>query len=244
MYRLRLMFCMSLFVFGLSCTKPAPKLPELVEEFVSTTLSFSPVSATAAGYHQHKSSTLDEMLDNYDERSIKEQSKWYRQFQQRLQQIDSKTLDAEAQADYQILADQTELALAEFGAIQNYKHNPTLYVELVGNALFSPLVLDYAPLEDRYRHIIERMRRIPQLLGEARQNLVSSPAIWTEVALQENDANRDVIIGPLSQQCPGIHRVIFEHASREKRAAPLAFGFFSIAERKFAAPPGPMKCAM
>ncbi|MCC6588857.1 MAG: DUF885 domain-containing protein [Bryobacterales bacterium] len=226
MYRHRLMFFMSPLLLALSCSKPAPQLPDLVQEFVYTTLSFSPVTATAAGYHQHKSSTLDEMLDNYGERSIKEQRQWYEEFKQRLQQIDPKTLDPQAQADYKIIADQVELAFIEFDSIQNYKHNPTLYVELVGNALFNPLVLEYAPLEDRYRHIIERMRRVPQLLGEARQNLVSAPVIWTEVALQENEANRDLIIGTLSKECPGIHRVIFEHASREALRAIEDFRLF------------------
>ena len=63
MYGIRLTLLASLFLFALSCSKPAAKLPDLVQEFVYTTLSFAPVTATAAGYHQHKSSTLDEMLD-------------------------------------------------------------------------------------------------------------------------------------------------------------------------------------
>ncbi len=39
------------------------------------------------------------------------------------------------------------LSLLELDKIQSYRHNPTVYVELVGNALFNPFVLEYAPLE-------------------------------------------------------------------------------------------------
>ena len=38
--------------------------------------------------------------------------------------------------DYDILQDQISLSLLELDTIQNYKHNPTLYVELIGNALY------------------------------------------------------------------------------------------------------------
>ncbi len=52
--------------------------------------------------------------------------------------------------------------------IQSFRHNPTIYVELVGNALFNPFVLEYAPMETRYRHIIQRLFKVPELMQQAR----------------------------------------------------------------------------
>ena len=57
-----------------------------------------------------------------------------------------------------------------------------MYVEMVGNALFAPLTLEYAPLPVRIRHIVARLQKLPLLLDQARTNLISSPAIWTKVA--------------------------------------------------------------
>ena len=41
----------------------------------------------------------------------------------------------------------------EFDEIQGYRHNPTTYVELLGNGLYAHYVLHYAPALERYRHI-------------------------------------------------------------------------------------------
>lgn len=217
-----------LIILAAACggRKPVPVLGDLVQEFVHTSLSYSPVNATAAGYHAHNGMPLDILLDSYDENELGRQRTWYRDFQARLQLIDAAKLTPEDQADYMILRDQAALALLELDTIQSYKHNPTLYVELVGNALFSPFMLEYAPLEERYRHIVERLRRVPQLLGQARQNLVNSPTIWTEVALSENQGNRDLIVDALGPRCPPRIKRSFDHASLEAIHAIEDFGKF------------------
>ncbi len=55
------------------------------------------------------------------------------------------------------------MSLLDLNTIQSFKHNPTMYVELVGNALFSPMVLNYAPKEKRFQQIIKRLEKIPTL---------------------------------------------------------------------------------
>src|SRR5262249_56799205 len=68
-----------------------------------------------------------------------------------------------------------------------------MYVELIGNALFNPLVLEYAPKPQRIRHIIARLGKIPTLTEQAKQNLTAAPDIWTNVAIDENQGNIDLI---------------------------------------------------
>ena len=57
------------------------------------------------------------------------------------------TLNPEDGADWQLIDDQIGLNLLEYDKIQSYKHNPTVAVELIGNALFLPLTQQYAPLD-------------------------------------------------------------------------------------------------
>ena len=64
-----------------------------------------------------------------------------------------RSLTPEDRADLAIIHDQISLALLELQSIQSYRHNPTLYVELIGNALYSPYVLEYTDKATRYRHI-------------------------------------------------------------------------------------------
>jgi len=177
------------------CSRRAshPPFGPAAEEFVFGSLALSPVSATLSGYHQHNGKSLDEALDDFSAQGISGQRKFYSDFRVRLEQWDTAGLTAEERADFQILSDQIALGMLELDRIQNYRHNPTVYVELIGNALFNPLVLEYAPKPKRIRHIIARLGKIPALLEQAKQNLVDSPQIWTKVAIDENQGNVDLV---------------------------------------------------
>src|SRR5581483_7756165 len=96
--------------------------------------------------------------------------------------------------------------------IQSHRHNPTLYVEIIGNALYSPYVLNYAPLPDRFRHIIARLVKVPELIRQAQANLLDAPPIWNEVAREENVGNTTLIDGPLRRACPSGLRMRYDQA--------------------------------
>ena len=68
-----------------------------------------------------------------------------------------------------------------------------MYVETLGNALFTPYVLEYAPKPDRIQHIIARLQKVPLYLDQAATNLVSAPDVWTQVAIEENQGNIDLV---------------------------------------------------
>jgi uncharacterized protein (DUF885 family) len=90
----------------------------------------------------------------------------------------------------------------ELDEIQSYRHNPTVYVELVGNALYTHYTLHYAPDRERFHHIIERLKRIPALVQQAEANLQDAPEIWNRVAREENAGNLDLIDKELRHACP------------------------------------------
>ena len=175
---------------------------QLEDEFVHGALALSPVSATAAGYHVHNGKRLDEMLDDFSLIGIGEQRHFFRSLHDRMEVIKQDSLDPEQKADYRLMDDQVVLALMEVNLIRSYVHNPTVYVELVGNALFSPFVLEYAPKPERYRHIVKRLERVPVLMLEGRQALRDSPEIWIQVALEENEGNINLIDKTLRAGAP------------------------------------------
>ncbi len=175
---------------------------QLENEFVHGALALSPVSATAAGYHVHDGKRLDEMLDDFSPFGIGEQRHFFRSLHDRMEVIKQDTLDPEQKADYRLMDDQVMLALMEVNLIRSYTRNPTVYVELVGNALFSPFVLEYAPKPERYRHIVKRLERVPALMLEGRQALKDSPEIWIKVALEEDEGNIALIDKTLRAGAP------------------------------------------
>jgi uncharacterized protein (DUF885 family) len=188
-------FCILALALMTGCGSPAPRqsFDSIAEEFVYGTLALSPVSATQAGYHRHEGKSLDENLDDFSAAGIAAQRQFYTGFRGRLEKWNTASLTPEERADFQILSDQIALGLLELDRIQSYRHNPTMYVELIGNGLFNPFVLEYAPKPLRIRHIIARLGKIPALLEQAKQNLADSPEIWTTVAIDENQGNIDLI---------------------------------------------------
>jgi uncharacterized protein (DUF885 family) len=168
-------------------------LAPLADEFVFTTLAFSPVNSTAQGYHQHRGRNLDSELDNFGPKGINEQRNFYTGFHQRLEQIDRNKLSPEDRADYDIIQGQIALSKFDIDIAQTWRTNPTMYVELAGNAIFAPFVLEYAPLPDRMRHIIARLEKFPEMVRQARGNLRRCPPVWIKVAKEENLGNIDLI---------------------------------------------------
>jgi uncharacterized protein (DUF885 family) len=202
----------------MSCKQQAPPpakpdLSALTDDFVYGSLALSPVSATSAGYHQHKGINLDEQIDDFSAAGIDQQHKFFTDFHNRLASIQQESLSAEDRTDYQIIDNQVNLALLDFEKIQSYRHNPTVYVELVGNALFNPFVLEYAPLDQRYRAIIQRLNKIPALMQQGEANLMDAPEIWNRVAREENEGNLDLIDKTLRAKAPDALKADYDRAA-------------------------------
>ena len=136
---------------------------------------------------------LDEAIDDFSPAGIDAQRRFYQDTQKRLAALDVASLDRGQQADLEILRNNVGIALLELDTIQSYRHNPTVYVELAGNALYTPFVLNYAPLDARFRHIIRRLEKIPALVDQAKANLVDAPEVWNRVPREENDGNIGLI---------------------------------------------------
>jgi uncharacterized protein (DUF885 family) len=200
----------------IGCRMPGEKqdIGKLTDDFVYGSLALSPVSATASGYHEHNGVRLDEKMDDMGFGGIGEQRNFYSGFRDRLALIKQEDLSPEDRADYQIIQNQVELALLDLRLIHSARHNPTIYVELIGNALFNPYVLDYAPLETRYGHIIQRLFKVPAVVAQAKELLIDSPEVWNRVAREENDGNIALIDQTLRAKVPAAQKGEFDRAAK------------------------------
>ncbi len=209
-----------LAALAVGCRKsPSERFAQLSKEYIDTTLSFSPSLATSVGLHQYQKQNLDSMLDDVGAESLDRQKRFYDDFHNRLQALDAKQLSPEEQADMAILQDQCALARMDFDELHPYLHNPTIYVETLGNALFSPFVLEYAPKTVRYRQLMARLEQVPLYLDQAALNLTSSPDIWTKVAIQENQGNIDLVNQTIRAAMPQEMADDYSRAARPALAA-------------------------
>ncbi len=203
-----------------------PDFSKLTEDFVYGSLALAPTAATQAGYHEHQGVRLDAKLEDYSPAGVEAARKFYSDFKDRLAAIDQQALSAEERADYLIILNAIDLSLQDLQQIQSYRHNPTTYVELIGNALFNPYELEYAPLETRFGHIVQRLSQVPALIDQAKMNLSDSPEIWNKVAREENDGNIDLIDKTLRPKAPASLKADFDKAADAALVSLRSFNAF------------------
>ena len=190
MVTMRPLFAAVVLAVLAGCSTPKPSFEKLVSDFVYTSIALSPISATATGYHLHHGVPLDELLDDYSPDAMAGQRKFYLSYRELMHKaVEPEKLSPEERADYDIVTEQIEAGLLELDTLQSYRHNPTVYVEAIGNALFNPYVLEYAAKEQRFKHIVSRLKRMPIFFEHAKQQLLDSPEIWNKTAQEENEGN-------------------------------------------------------
>jgi uncharacterized protein (DUF885 family) len=213
-----------------ACTQAPSPVPQdaekLTQDFIYGTLALSPMSATQAGYHQHNGKSLDDLLDDYSAAGLEQQRGFCKGIQDRAAAMDAAKLDKEQKADLDIIKSNAGLCLLELNTIQSFKHNPTVYVELLGTALFSPYMLNYAPIEQRFDHITHRLEKVPALYDQAKANLLDAPEVWNRVAREENDGNISLIDKTLRDAAPSSQKAAYAAAATKALAAARDFNAF------------------
>ena len=167
--------------------------PALASEFVYTSLAFSPASATQAGLHDWtdpytgRRAHLDSLLDSFSPEAIGKQRAYFLRVQSRLAAIDRAHLDAQTQADYDVVANAAAFALFGLTKERFHQYKPQMYAEDLGNSLFANISLEYADKTTRAADLTARVARVPGFLAVARRNLRATNDIYTKVALEETD---------------------------------------------------------
>jgi uncharacterized protein (DUF885 family) len=173
-------------------TKPID-IEKLLQDFIGADLAMSPVTATQMGFHNYEGVNLDSILDDYSEKGIRGYRIFYNSMHVNAVKLDSAKLPTEVRVDLGLIRRYCEAQLLELDKLQSYRHNPTMYVELIGQAINGPFTLEYAAADARFRQIISRLGKVAAFLETAKGNLVDSPEVWNTVAQSENDGNIDLI---------------------------------------------------
>jgi uncharacterized protein (DUF885 family) len=199
------------------------EIERLDESFVKETLALSPTAATGQGYHEHNGVKLDELLDDESPAGSQKAAALYRHYLSEVVRLSNGKLTMEDRADLSIIRMQCEAQLLDIEHIQSYRHNPTGYIEMIGNGIYQPFVQNYAPEQTRMVQITARVEQIPTVLEAAKHNLVDSPAIWISVAQAENAGNFDLIDKDIRAKIPGDLKPRYDKAATAALTALRSF---------------------
>jgi pimeloyl-ACP methyl ester carboxylesterase len=81
--------------------------------------------------------------------------------------------------------------------LKEHEWNPLYYN--MGNAIYSLVARDFAPLNERLGSVKSRLEGVPAVVGAAKANLKNPPKVFTETAILQNKGNVALIREELSQ---------------------------------------------
>jgi len=191
----------------------------LSRRFVDEFGRYSPVQATALGDHR-----FDAELDDLSASGRARTLDWVRGMLGELESIDRAGLSRTNQVDAAMLENQLRYAVWAEENYRDWSWDPLVYTQLGGQALYGLLARDFAPLPERLRSLAARLERLPQLLEQARANLVADrvPAIHAETAVKQNPGILslvDELVVPNLGVLEAPDRVRLEGAIAQARAA-------------------------
>ncbi len=96
-------------------------------------------------------------------------------------------LPPELWTEFGTVLNRAERTLFRFQAEKLQENNPLMYMEELGGALYAPLVLEYAPANERFAAIAERLKAVPDFIATAQQNLKSTSEVRAEAAKESAD---------------------------------------------------------
>jgi uncharacterized protein (DUF885 family) len=203
-------------------TKPIDT-EKFLQDFIATFLAMSPVTATQTGFHNYEGVNLDGILDDYSEKGVRGYRIFYNSMHVSADKLDSPRLAPEVREDLNLIRRTCEAELLDLDQIQTYRHNPTMYVELIGAAINGPFTLAYAPEAQRLQQIISRLNKVPRFLDVAKANLADSPDVWNTVSQSENNGNIDLIDNQVRAKVPVTLRAQYDSAAAQAMTALRSF---------------------
>jgi len=223
----------------------AEPLPHFVDEYLTYLYEVHPTMATFDGVHVH-----DDLLEDFGRQAIDAQTRALGGFARRLAAIDPQRLTEVERLERPALDASIRARLFELEEVRTWERSLQCYSEVLATTLAGQALFEYAPLAERARRVLSKLRQTPRLMQAARENIKDPPGIFLKVGLESlrgtlrfiNDdmprafGNVDDLhlLGDLADAVTEASAAIsgcIEHFERE--VAPRARGSFRLGREKF-----------
>ena len=152
------------------------------EEWLERLLELNPVAATHLGDHR-----WDDRLSDNSLEALEEQHREIRAALDEFRGMDTTGFRLDAQIDHTLIVHICDSFVRSYEKVQHHLRNPGAYLEEPLGGIFALIVRDFAPLPERLRSALGRVRETPQVLKDAQANLIPErvPKVWVETTLEQ-----------------------------------------------------------
>lgn len=157
----------------------AEPLPHFVDEYLSYLHEAHPTTATFDGVHLH-----DDLLEDYSRQAVDGQVRELGGFARRLAAIDPARLTDIERLERPALDASIRARLFELEEVRTWERSPQHYADLLATSLAGQALFEYAPLAERARRVLSKLRQVPRFIQAARENIKDAPGIFVKVGLE------------------------------------------------------------
>jgi hypothetical protein len=200
-----LILCCLIFFSFVGCERrdmEDHKFQQLADEFLEGFYQAHPVWATHIGVHKY-----DDLIDDYSSEAVQAEIMRLRFILDKMQSIDITKLNLTNQVDYRILENEINYQLLRYEELLPFENSPVMYSYLMGGAINSLITREFAPLHDRLRSMMGRLKRISSVVRQARTNLKNPSEVQVRTAIKQNQGNINLIKNELPkvlERLPGM----------------------------------------
>ena len=170
-------------IAAVSAQTTEERFEQISERFIEVSPSFSPVTATWLGDHRY-----DASLDDVSTASRERQMQFLLSLDSQLARIDKGELPQQVKIDYEMLQLRIQSDIFELSELQEWAWDPTRYTGLAGDAVYTLMAREFAPLEHRLVNVAGRLEQFPRFLWQVRETLRPErvPPVYAETAVKQN----------------------------------------------------------
>ena len=165
-----------------SSERSAEPLSRLFGEYLGYLYETYPTSAAADGIHAN-----DDLLEDMSRTSVDAQVRELGGWARRLDGINASTLTKEERLEQRMLADSIRARLFGLEELCHWQRSPLHYAETLAASLAGQVFFDYAPVTERARRVVSKLRQVPRLLDAARENVTDPPGLFVRVGIASLD---------------------------------------------------------
>ena len=157
----------------------AEPLPHFVDEYLAYLYEVHPTNATFDGVHLH-----DDLIEDLGRPAIDAQVRELGAFARRLAAIDPNRLTATERLERPAIEANIRSRLFELESVRTWERNPQHYADILATSLAGQALFPYAPLPERARRVVSKLRQVHRLMQAARDNIRDPPGIYVKVGLE------------------------------------------------------------
>jgi uncharacterized protein (DUF885 family) len=157
----------------------AEPLPHFVDEYLSYLYEVHPTNAAFDGVHFH-----DDLLEDLGRHAVDGHVRELGAFARRLAAIDPTRLTDTERLERPALEANIRSRLFELESVRTWERSPQHYSDILATSLAGQALFAYAPLPERARRIVSKLRQVNRLMQAARDNIKDPPGIFVKVGLE------------------------------------------------------------